>query len=187
VVVWGVCSDGVCQVPSPLPNVGAIFANRGCAGVILRDPISILGVRPISGPASGGTFVTITGVNFKPGAQVTFDGVPATNVQVLSTTTITATTPAGFPGEAVVSVDYGSATAFYYRPECGSDLDQNGAVDGGDMAILLLDWGPCYAPPSALAAPAPTPLLVPDESIPAAMPPAPQSARPTPQPRGKAS
>jgi hypothetical protein len=75
----------------------------------------------------------------------------------------------------------------YIRPDCGSDLDQNGSVDGGDMAILLLDWGPCYATPSELAAPAPTPLLVPDESIPAPTPPAPQSARPTPQPRGTAS
>jgi len=165
VVVWGVCSDGVCQVPSPLPNVGAIFANRGCAGVILRDPISILGVRPISGPSSGGTSVTITGVNFKPGAQVAFDGVPATNVQVLSTTTITATTPGGFPGEALVTVDYGSATAFYYRPECGSDLDQDGQVGGGDMAILLLDWGACYSGLQANRSPEPPELLA-DEPFP---------------------
>jgi hypothetical protein len=89
--------------------------------------------------------VTITGTNFPPNAKVSFDGAPATNVQVVSSTTITATTPSGFPGEAVVTVDWGSATAFYYRPECGSDLDQDGEVSGGDLAILLLDWGPCYS------------------------------------------
>ena len=32
-------------------------------------------------------------------------------------------------------------------------------VDAGDIAIILLDFGPCYEPPAALAAPVPTPLL----------------------------
>ena len=63
---------------------------------------------------------------------------------VVSSTKITATTPPGFPGPAEVKVNLGSATGFYYRPDCGSDLDQNGTVDGGDMAILLMDWGTCY-------------------------------------------
>jgi hypothetical protein len=34
--------------------------------------------------------------------------------------------------------------AFYYRPECGSDLDQDGEVTAADIAIVLLDFGPCY-------------------------------------------
>ena len=37
--------------------------------------------------------------------------------------------------------------AFYYRPECGSDLDQNGIVDAGDISIILLDFGQCYETP----------------------------------------
>lgn len=125
--------------------------------MILRDPISIIGVRPISGPASGGTNVTITGTNFPPNAQVSFDGTPATNVHVVSSSTITATTPSGFPGEVVISVDWGSATAFYYRPECGSDLDQDGEVTAADISIVLLDFGPCYSPPVNVTASTPTP------------------------------
>ena len=35
----------------------------------------------------------------------------------------------------------------YYRPECGSDLDQNGIVDAGDISIILLDFGQCYETP----------------------------------------
>ena len=44
---------------------------------------------------AGGTAVTITGTNFASGATVTFGSTAATNVVVVSSTTITATTPAG--------------------------------------------------------------------------------------------
>ena len=40
------------------------------------------------------TAVTITGTNFASGATVTFGGSAATSVVVVSSTTITATTPA---------------------------------------------------------------------------------------------
>ncbi len=151
------------------------------------QPATIYGIQPISGPADGGTRVTIFGADFTPDATVIIGSRPATEVSYVSPTTLTAVTPPGVPGVATIFVNCAKSDAFYYRPYCGSDLDQNGAVDGGDMAILLLDWGPCYTTPSALAAPAPTPLLVPDEATPASTPPAPQSARPTPQPRGTAS
>ena len=42
--------------------------------------------------------MTITGTNFAAGATVTFGGTAATNVVVVSSTTITATTPAGVRG-----------------------------------------------------------------------------------------
>src|SRR5262249_16856205 len=49
---------------------------------------------PNNGPTAGGTAVTITGTNFVAGATVTFGGTAATNVVVVNSTTITATTPA---------------------------------------------------------------------------------------------
>ncbi len=52
-------------------------------------------VSPVSGPAGGGTTVTISGSGFAPGAGVTFGNVAATNVNVVSPTTITAEAPAG--------------------------------------------------------------------------------------------
>jgi hypothetical protein len=149
---------------------------------------SVTGVIPPSVPSQGGATVTIKGANFPENPTVLLGGVAATDVVRLSATRITATSPALLPGMASISVSgFTLPEALYIRPECGSDLDQNGSVDGGDMAILLLDWGPCYAPPGALAAPAPTPLLVPDESTPAPTPPAPQSARPAPMPRERSS
>ncbi len=42
---------------------------------------------------------------------------------------------------------------------CPSDLDGNRIVDTADIGVLLLDFGTCYEPPVALAAPAPKPLL----------------------------
>jgi Domain of unknown function (DUF1929)/IPT/TIG domain/Glyoxal oxidase N-terminus len=49
---------------------------------------------PSSGPGSGGTNVTVTGTGFASGASVSFGGIAATNVNVVSSTSITATTPA---------------------------------------------------------------------------------------------
>gem|GEM_PF-5057983 len=106
--------------------------------------ISISGVLPISGPSTGNTNITITGTNFEPPVTVTIGGAPATNVVVVSDTQITATTPAGFPGPAVVTVNSGSSTAFYYRPSCASDVDNNGVVDSADLGIVLGDFGNCY-------------------------------------------
>lgn len=123
--------------------------------------LSIAGVLPPSGPCSGGTAIRISGTNFPNPPTVTVGGVSASDITWVSPTLVTATTPPGVPGVATVSVGNTSAEAFYYRPECGSDLDQNGNVDGGDMAILLLDWGQCYQSQSASEAsePSPPPLL----------------------------
>ncbi|HEV3234059.1 MAG TPA: choice-of-anchor Q domain-containing protein [Candidatus Dormibacteraeota bacterium] len=54
---------------------------------------TITQVAPATGPA--GTKVTITGTNFDRPAIVTFGGTPATDTNVVSSTKITATAPAG--------------------------------------------------------------------------------------------
>ena len=53
--------------------------------------------------------MTITGTNFAAGATVTFGGTAATNVVVVNSTTITATTPAGSAGAVTVTVTVGRA------------------------------------------------------------------------------
>ena len=54
----------------------------------------IFSMSPASGPPTGGTNLTITGMLFDDGATVTIGGQPATNVDVASPTQITATSPA---------------------------------------------------------------------------------------------
>lgn len=111
-----------------------------------QDCTVVTGVTPVSGPSTGGTAVTIVGSDFPINPTVLFGGGPATNVVRLSSSRLSATTPPGLPGMTSVTVNgFTSPNSFYYRPECGSDLDQSGEVDGGDLAILLLDWGPCYS------------------------------------------
>ena len=60
--------------------------------------------RPTQGPRPGGTAVTITGTGFLAGATVSLGGTAATNVNVVSSTSITATTPAHAAGAVSVVV-----------------------------------------------------------------------------------
>ena len=106
---------------------------------------SVSRVLPISGPSTGGTAVRIIGTNFFSAlpVSVTFGGAPATDVVVVSLTEITAVTPSGSPGDTVVTVNGASAEAFYYRPSCDGDLDNNGMIDSLDLGLLLLNMGDC--------------------------------------------
>ena len=71
--------------------------------VKIGDALSLTGVIPSSGGTSGGP-VRLTGTGFMAGATVTFGGVAATSVSVVSPTTITALRPAHAPGAVDVVV-----------------------------------------------------------------------------------
>ncbi|HEX4441091.1 MAG TPA: IPT/TIG domain-containing protein [Thermoanaerobaculia bacterium] len=64
------------------------------------SPRLVWSIAPASGPAGGGTAVTISGTSFADGAAVTLGGATATGVAVLGTTEITAATPVLAPGVA---------------------------------------------------------------------------------------
>jgi hypothetical protein len=65
---------------------------------------TITNVSPNTGPTSGGTQITITGTNFQSGATVKIGASQATDVNVVSATSITARTPLG-PVTAQLGVD----------------------------------------------------------------------------------
>jgi hypothetical protein len=69
-------------------------------------------VSPPSGPASGGTGVTLTGSGFTGTTGVTFGGTAATSVNVVSSTSVTVVTPAHATGavDVVLTTPSGSAT-----------------------------------------------------------------------------
>jgi len=84
---------------------------------------TVIGVGPSSGPATGGTTVTITGTGFTGATQVEFGTAPATNVVVnLAGTQITATSPTGTGVVDVTVMGPGgtsatsSADQFTYNP-----------------------------------------------------------------------
>ncbi|QDE97365.1 IPT/TIG domain-containing protein [Myxococcus xanthus] len=71
--------------------------NRVAGGFVYQGLAVIHAVEPSQGPLDGGTTITLTGDHFQAGAAVTVNGQPATHVQVVSPTTITARTPFGPP------------------------------------------------------------------------------------------
>jgi len=72
---------------------------------------TITGVSTSSGYTTGGTNITISGTNFYNVTSVTVGGSAVTNLVVVSTTSITATTPAGSAGSATVTVTTSTGTA----------------------------------------------------------------------------
>ncbi|SDH67577.1 IPT/TIG domain-containing protein [Sinosporangium album] len=72
---------------------------------------TIESVTPVTGPAAGGTLVTIKVTNATPGTTVAFGGTAATSVTVVDDTTITCLNPAKTAGAVAVAVTNDSATA----------------------------------------------------------------------------
>jgi hypothetical protein len=62
----------------------------------------LLSITPNNGCASGGTAITLTGINFQNTSTITINGVNATSVTVVSTNTITAVTGANSAGTYIV-------------------------------------------------------------------------------------
>lgn len=90
------------------------------AGAIVRQSqidklfpaATIASISPATGPAAGGTVVTITGTNLDGVADVKFGSTAGTNLKVLSAGRLQVTTPAGAAGavSVVVGDDAGSVT-----------------------------------------------------------------------------
>ena len=97
---------------TPAGSAGAVTVTvtvSGQSGSLTNGFTYVVGptvssVAPNNGPVTGGTAVTITGTNFAAGATVTFGATAATNVVVVNSTTITATTPARQAGAVTVTV-----------------------------------------------------------------------------------
>ena len=104
---------------------------------------TVTSVSPNNGPPAGGTAVTITGTNFAAGATATFGGTAATNVVVVNSTTITATTPAGSAGAVTVTVtvngQIGSLTngfSYVVAPTVSSVSPNSGSTLGGTAVTI---------------------------------------------------
>ena len=109
----------------------------------------ITSVAPRTGPIEGGTTVTFEGANFQPGATVTFGGVPATTVTVVSPSRITAVTPprASY-GTVPLALTSGGQTitqsnGFSYLNPLGSNIELV-AQFGGNVEAVAVVGSLCY-------------------------------------------
>ena len=102
-------STVVAQTNFPIQGTNT---NVATAAIQIVPGITLTSVSPSSGPASGGTGVTLAGIGFTGATSVTFGGAAATSVNVVSSTTVTAVTPAHAVGavDVVISTPGGSAT-----------------------------------------------------------------------------
>ena len=103
---------------------------------------SVTGLNPTFGPNVGGTSVTISGTNFTGATLVDFGQNAATNLTVVSGTTITAVSPAG-SGTVDVTVTTPSGTSpinladeFTYSPTIASISPTSGPVGGGTTVTI---------------------------------------------------
>lgn len=85
-------------------NTDGQSATLANAVTYVVPPPSVITVSPSSGPGKGGTSVRLTGDAFQVGATVAFGSNLATGVNVVSTTQIDVTTPAGTDGPVAVTV-----------------------------------------------------------------------------------
>lgn len=73
---------------------------------------TIAAVIPATGPAAGGTTVTIKGANLDGVSAINFGATPGTNLRIVSAAEVTVTAPAGAPGAVniVAVADAGNST-----------------------------------------------------------------------------
>jgi hypothetical protein len=120
----------------------------GVAGVpcLVQAPPTVTGINPASGPAAGGTVVTVTGTNFNTSSTaINFGANAATNVSCASSTTCTATSPSG-SGIADVTVTVAGLTSavnnndeFTYEapvPSVTGIAPNSGLTDGGTVVTI---------------------------------------------------
>jgi alpha-tubulin suppressor-like RCC1 family protein len=108
---FGELGNGTTGSSSVLPvQVSGLGQTVGIAAGSLHDlafgePIpAVTGVSPDAGALSGGTSVSISGIELSEASVVTFGGVAATSFTVNSSTSITATAPAHAAGTVDVKV-----------------------------------------------------------------------------------
>ncbi|MGA2498621.1 MAG: IPT/TIG domain-containing protein, partial [Tepidisphaeraceae bacterium] len=98
-----ITDTGASATATTLATASANTAFRSVALAPTLAVPAVTSVSPNAGKLAGGDNVTINGTGFLAGATVSFGGNLATNVNVVSSTQITATTPAG-SGQVDVTV-----------------------------------------------------------------------------------
>lgn len=103
---------GTTVVPQTNFSIQGTNTNALTAAIEIQPGTTLTAINPNSGTASGGTGVILTGTGLTGATALWFDGVAATSVQVVNSTTVTAVTPAHAAGvvDVVIDTPTGGAT-----------------------------------------------------------------------------
>jgi hypothetical protein len=105
-------TPGNTVVPQTNFTIQGSNTNAVTGAIQIDAGVTLTGVSPSSGAASGGTGVTLTGTGLTGAIGITFGGIAATSVNVVNSTTVTAVTPAhaAVAVDVVITMPSGSAT-----------------------------------------------------------------------------
>jgi hypothetical protein len=147
-------ASGQCGIAGGIAGIGGKSAYRGAAlfegfnslkgadAVEVVPAPTITNVEPHSGPAAGGTSVTITGTGFTGATAVEFGATTAASFKVNSDTSITAASP---PGTEMVFVTVTTpdgtsaispADLFTYGPTVSKEEPNHGSPSGGTTVTI---------------------------------------------------
>jgi hypothetical protein len=122
----------------------SLDGQTGSASVtyMVAAPPTVTSVSPTTGPAAGGTSVTITGTNFTAVTAVKFGSANATSFKVNSESSITAVSPAGTGTVDVTVTTPGGTSAtsaadqFTYGPTVTKVEPKTGSPSGGTTVTI---------------------------------------------------
>lgn len=110
---------------------------------------SLSSVSPNTGPVTGGTSVTLVGSGFQSGASVSFGGIAATSVKLISSTEIQAVSPVSPAGTVTIVVTNSDAlggtleSAFTYYHTVGlAWSDSSSSASGYNVYRSSTSGGP---------------------------------------------
>ena len=146
----GSCTGATCRATTFGPHTvtGTDAAAVGSANLVVVGPV-VASVNPSVGPAAGAQAVTITGTRFTGATGVTFGGIAATNVVVVSDSEIQVTTPPHAAGATDVRVTTpdgrsptGTGDLYRYRAApTVTGLSPNAGPDAGDGFVSVTGSG----------------------------------------------
>ena len=138
---------GSTSVTATLPDLQGGTSFGFPIGVFLRTDLYVDSVDKVSGRAAGGDSVKIFGGNFTGRCLVTFDGVPSPNAQMLSTSSISATSPPHDAGVVDLAVKCGTSAATLHNAFTYTAAPlritkvnpSNGSTNGGTLVRISGD------------------------------------------------
>jgi len=135
--------------PEPSEIGEYLGAQMDAANVLPSEPAPAVGKLSVKkGPAAGGTTVTITGANFTGASAVRFGSNEAKSFKVISSTSITAESPAGTTGTVdvtVISPNGASAVVpgdrFTYENPTVTGVSPNTGPKAGGTSVMVTGSG----------------------------------------------
>ena len=135
-------TGGATLVPANL-IAGTTTTLNGPLGVAVKAPPTVSSLSPTTGPATGGTTVTITGTGFTSGSTVNFGSSAATSVTDISPFELTAVAPAG-SGIVTVTVSTFAGTSATSSADQYTYVSTGYDLVGSDGGVFVFPTGQPY-------------------------------------------